>query len=49
MRIDYGPGYPIYFTQRGPALVILLAGGDKGTQEKDIRAAQELADKLQEN
>jgi putative addiction module killer protein len=46
LRIDYGPGYRIYFTQRGPALVILLAGGDKSTQEKDIRAAQELADKL---
>ena len=46
MRIDYGPGYRIYFTQCGPALVILLAGGDKRTQEKDIRAAQELADKL---
>ena len=46
MRIDYGPGYRIYFTQCGPALVILLAGGDKSTQEKDIRAAQELGDKL---
>ncbi|MCL4460599.1 MAG: type II toxin-antitoxin system RelE/ParE family toxin [Nitrospirae bacterium] len=46
LRIDHGPGYRIYFTQRGPALVILLAGGDKRTQEKDIRAAQELADKL---
>ncbi|BAM05865.1 type II toxin-antitoxin system RelE/ParE family toxin [Leptospirillum ferrooxidans] len=46
MRIDYGPGYRIYFTQCGPALVILLAGGDKSTQEKDIRTAHELADKL---
>ena len=46
LRIDHGPGYRIYFTHRGPALVILLAGGDKSTQEKDIRAAQELADKL---
>ena len=46
MRIDYGPGYRIYFTQRGPAIVILLSGGDKSTQEEDIRAAQKLADKL---
>ena len=46
LRIDYGPGYRIYFTQRGSALVILLSGGDKSTQEKDIRAAQALADKL---
>ena len=45
MRIDYGAGYRIYFTQCGPALVILLAGGDKSTQEKDIRKAHELADK----
>jgi probable addiction module killer protein len=46
LRIDYGPGYRIYFTQRGPAIVILLSGGDKSTQEEDIRAAQKLADKL---
>ena len=46
MRIDYGPGYRIYFTQCGPALVILLAGGDKSTQENDIRTAHELADRL---
>ena len=46
LRIDYGPGYRIYFTHRRPALVILLAGGDKSTQDKDIREAQKLADKL---
>jgi putative addiction module killer protein len=46
MRIDYGPGYRIYFTQRGAALVILLAGGDKHTQERDIAAARELGRNL---
>lgn len=43
LRIDYGPGYRVYFVKRGEALVILLAGGDKGSQERDIRTALELA------
>jgi putative addiction module killer protein len=43
MRIDYGPGYRVYFVQRGAALVILLAGGDKGSQGRDIEAARQLA------
>ena len=43
IRIDYGPGYRVYFTQRGDALLILLAGGDKDSQERDIRRALELA------
>jgi len=43
MRIDYGPGYRVYFVQRGAALVVLLAGGDKDTQERDIATARELA------
>ncbi len=46
MRIDYGPGYRVYFSQMGEALVILLAGGDKDSQERDIRRAQELAREL---
>jgi putative addiction module killer protein len=46
MRIDYGPGYRIYFVRRGATLVILLAGGDKHTQERDIAAARELARNL---
>jgi len=43
LRIDYGPGYRVYFIQRGGSLVILLAGGDKQTQNRDIRTALELA------
>ncbi|MGL4634614.1 MAG: type II toxin-antitoxin system RelE/ParE family toxin [Beijerinckiaceae bacterium] len=43
LRVDYGPGYRIYFTRRGAALVILLCGGDKQTQDRDILKARELA------
>ncbi len=43
LRIDYGPGYRAYFVQRGQTLVVLLAGGDKDTQDRDIRRALELA------
>jgi putative addiction module killer protein len=46
LRIDYGPGYRVYFVQRGQELVILLAGGDKSTQDKDIKTALELARNL---
>ncbi len=46
MRIDFGPGYRVYFTQRGLAFVFLLAGGSKSTQAKDIKAAQALARQL---
>ena len=44
--IDYGPGYQVYFVWRGEALVVLLAGGDKDSQERDIRRALELAQGL---
>ena len=43
LRIDYGPGYRVYFVHRGHEMVILLAGGDKSTQEKDIKIALDLA------
>jgi putative addiction module killer protein len=43
LRVDYGPGYRVYFVQRGDALVILLCGGDKRTQDRDIKAAKALA------
>jgi len=46
LRIDYGPGYRVYFVQRGQELVILLAGGDKSTQDKDVKAALDLARNL---
>lgn len=46
MRIDYGPGYRVYFKKQGDSLVILLAGGDKRTQSQDIRTAQSLARNL---
>ena len=48
MRIDYGPRYRIYFKKRGQELIILLAGGDKSTQAKDIEAALRLARNLTE-
>lgn len=46
MRIHFGPGYRVYFKQQGRILIILLAGGDKSTQAKDIRTALKLARNL---
>jgi putative addiction module killer protein len=46
LRIDYGPGYRVYFVQRGETLIILLAGGDKRTQDRDIKTALDLAQDL---
>ena len=46
MRIHHGPGWRVYFTQRGMEIVILLAGGDKATQARDIKTALEIARKI---
>jgi putative addiction module killer protein len=46
LRIDYGPGYRVYFTRRGQETIVLLAGGDKRTQDRDIKKAIQLAHDL---
>ena len=46
LRLDFGPGYRVYFAQRGTVLVVLLAGGDKQTQARDIHTALDLARNL---
>ena len=43
LRIHHGPGYRVYFVQRGSALIVLLCGGDKSTQVRDIEAAKQMA------
>lgn len=40
LRIDFGPGYRVYFGEDGPVVILLLIGGDKSTQDKDIKAAK---------
>lgn len=47
MRIHYGPGYRLYFTRRGEITYLLLIGGDKGTQPRDIKRAIEMANQLE--
>jgi putative addiction module killer protein len=44
LRIDHGPGYRVYFVRRGAVVVILLCGGDKSTQDRDIRRARQMAE-----
>ena len=48
MRIHYGPGYRLYFTQRGKLLILLLVGGDKSSQSRDIKKAKVLAKTIEE-
>ncbi|MBF0327193.1 MAG: type II toxin-antitoxin system RelE/ParE family toxin [Alphaproteobacteria bacterium] len=48
LRVDYGPGYRVYFVQRGAVVVVLLCGGDKGSQSRDIKHAKALASELEE-
>ena len=48
MRIFYGPGYRVYFVQRGNVVVVLLNGGDKKSQPKDIAQAKEMARQLED-
>ena len=48
LKIDFGPGYRVYYTQRGTSLLLLLAGGDKSMQQKDIATAIHLAKNFQE-
>jgi putative addiction module killer protein len=49
MRVDFGPGYRLYFTRRGKLLIVLLNGGDKSTQSKDIARAKRLLKQLELN
>ena len=46
LRIDYGPGYRVYFARRGAVLIILLCGGDKASQHQDIKTARNMAKEL---
>jgi len=48
LKIDLGPGYRVYYTQRGMRLILLLAGGEKSTQQSDIKMAIQLARNFQE-
>lgn len=46
LRVDYGPGYRVYFVQQGNVLIVLLCGGDKGSQDRDIAKAKQMAKEI---
>ena len=48
LRIHFGPGYRVYFRKRGNEIVVLLCGGDKGSQDRDVATAKRLAQNLEE-
>jgi putative addiction module killer protein len=48
LRIDYGPGYRVYFVQRGAVVIVLLCGGDKASQSRDIERAKALSTELED-
>ena len=47
LKVDFGPGYRVYYTRRGETLILLLCGGDKSTQQSDIRLAYAMIDDLE--
>ena len=47
MRVDFGPGYRLYFTRRGSVLIVVLAGGEKSSQTRDIKRAQQILKELE--
>lgn len=49
MRINYGPGYRVYYMQQGNVVVILLCGGDKSSQKRDVRVAKQLAHEIRDS
>jgi putative addiction module killer protein len=48
LKIDFGPGYRLYYTMRGPVVVILLCGGDKSSQKRDVKRAEKIASSLED-
>ena len=47
MRVDFGPGYRLYFTRRGSILIVMLAGGEKSSQARDIKRAQQILKEME--